>query len=161
MKLSPRVGYWSCAGAIVLTTALMTLFFLRGRQLQCALATGQFQTEYLHALNQLHEQIQTVRHQFVANVPCEMPRAVECQKPTVATQPPPETHAALILSGIYLNRDVPLAQINGRLFKPGDRIGRFTIKKIDPYRAILENPAGEQKTLRLINQTQTNLSTKL
>ena len=56
----------------------------------------------------------------------------------------------ITLRGIYWSATMPLAEINNRLCKPGEKIAGFTLKEIQPYQVILLDPEGGTNTISIV-----------
>ncbi len=57
-----------------------------------------------------------------------------------------------ILQGISWNSEMPLAMINNRLYKAGDKIGRSSIQEIFPQFIVLMNADGVRREITLIRE---------
>jgi hypothetical protein len=69
--------------------------------------------------------------------------------PQVVEEDPPP-----VLQGISWNEGNPLVMIQGRLYKPGDKIGRAVIQKIFPQAVILRGADGVQREITLMREEQ-------
>lgn len=153
MKLPSKTIYLIVLGFIA--AALVCVIFVqkRNRLLQSSLASGQYEAQYLSVANRLKEQIADMRKKLQGNLShdLQIPQEKHINKhqdaPADITLVEPPVN--ICLSGIYLSHIMPLAEINGRLCKIGDRIGSFTLEAIDHYKIRLSDNNGDIQIVQL------------
>lgn len=151
-------------GMILLLLLLSVLALLlqsrRYDELQSAIKSGQFETHYTAAIDTLRTRIDEVSRKLDSGIPTNLHLLSEDQPEAL---PPEENEdedpdtphfGTITLNGIYMNSTMPLAEINGRICRPGDRIAGYTLEEIQPYQVILSDIDGTRITNSLIHDAE-------
>lgn len=153
-KLSPNTIRWISISAVLLVAAALLIARQQNRRQNTPLRSGSFKNYYTSAIDSLHEQTQTVRDKLHANMPGNLeilPEALLRKREAAESEKPGEPVLGdITLRGIYWSDTLPLAEINDKLCKPGDKIAGFTLKEIQPYQILLLDAEGATNIVSLI-----------
>jgi len=155
-KPSNRTIRWIAIGTALLVVLLLLLGVHRSRRLQTSLESGRFEARYTAAIDALQTQTRSLREKLRANSPGnleilseELLRPAKTASVHLENQGKP-TLENIKLRGIYWSSSMPLAEINDRLCKTGEKIAGFTLEEIQPYQIILSDSEGGKQTVSLI-----------
>lgn len=153
MKLSLKTIYLIGLGSMIALAVSFLFLQQRSQHLQHSLASGLFEEQYLTQVRNLQERIQNVQEKLDRNKTADL-KIPEKEEPiivqTAQTESPVSRQPVEIcLSGIYLNHTLSLAEINGRLYKVGDKIGSFILEEIDRYKVQLREESGKLRSIPL------------
>lgn len=152
MRLPVKAIYWGAACAAVICAIILQ----HGRLLRSSLESGRFENEYLAVIHGLENQIEAATIQMFGNKPVNLtvPSEQYLENLHQKQTDPEETKQdePLSLTGIYLDNQSPLVEINGALFELGDQIGQFTVTQINLYQVTLSDIKNEQTTLTILRQ---------
>jgi hypothetical protein len=142
----------------LLAAALLAWNYVDYRRQQ-RVDAGHFTDQYETVMQALRNDIQAVDRRMAQNgLYNRAPISEESAPPVVATSSATGTagqvEADAVLQGISWNSNMPLAMINNRLYKAGDKVGDNTIVTILPYGLILRDAAGVEKEIRLVKEKQ-------
>lgn len=141
---------------ILLAAALLAWNYMNHRRQQ-RVEAGHLTDQYETVMQALRGDIQAVERRMEQNAQYNRTSVAEEVSSVVApaaTGTAERVETDIVLQGISWNSELPLAMINNRLYKAGDKIGDSTIITILPQGMILRNAAGEEKEIRLVKEKQ-------
>jgi len=165
-KPSTQALKWSALATALLIVLVRLLTVQRSQKLLSSLRSGRFEARYTSAIDELQTQTRAVRDKLRANMPGDLEilpeELLRALQPAHLTDETPGELAIenVTLRGIYWSETMPLAEINNRLCKSGDKIAGFTVEKIEPYQIILSDANGTNHTVTIIKESFHTETTK-
>jgi hypothetical protein len=145
MKSRARIVLVVAGGLAVALIAARAVNYRRQRQVE----SGQFSGQYEAAIRQMQGSRIDLENKI-------KPGEKYIPPPVVSEAPAESAGSAglgdITLQGISWNEEMPLALINDRLYKTGDRVAGGTIEKILPYGIILRGTSGTEQEIRLVKE---------
>jgi len=142
--------------AAALLLLLAGLYIFKEARRQSAAGNVRFTEQYAGVIRQINGDLDSVQKKMKGNVIVVPALVAEVSSEPAAVQPPVtqvvEKDRIIVLQGISWNEDRPLVIIEDRIYKTGDRIGRFTVQKISPQSITLRDADGVLQEIALIRE---------
>lgn len=146
MRIHARTLIFLAACAALLVLAVRLVNYRR----QHTVDTGAFALSYETAVQKLRAQTVALSRKMAQNGAYDpaliaVPELPPVDKPAAAVP----SVERLVLQGVSWSIEMPLALINDKLYKTGDRLGGFTIETILPYSVIVRNADGAATEIKV------------
>ncbi|GEM_PF-2329749 len=117
--------------------------------------TGQFASYYDSSIQSLRAETVALSRKLAQNGAYDPALIMAPVEPVVPVVPQADAGKAdenITLQGILWSTHMPLAMINDKLYKTGDRVAGGTIEKILPVSIILRNVEGVAKEIKFVKE---------
>jgi len=141
---------------------LVVLFVFQEMSRRSIVKSTRFTEQYIGVIQQLRKTSDSVNKKMkrnevmipdlVVEAALEVPSVTEAVSVTDSVPVVVAEDPALVLQGISWNEGNPLVMIQGRLYKPGDKIGGVVIQKISPQAVVLRGADGVQREITLFRE---------
>jgi hypothetical protein len=149
IRIPSRATCIIAGGAAGLLIVAVLIFQKMNRSMQQDVETGAFEKQYASAIQSLDDAIHSAQHKIEGNaagsVQPDQLKPIQ-KKPVIATV---TNDLEIKLQGISWNSEVPVAMVNGKIYRVGEVIGEFTLVRITADTLFLENGQGESKKIQL------------
>ena len=152
---------------VLLAVLIISLSLMYNRQAKSSIKSGLFEDRYTSVISDLQQEIRLLREKLKAGSTVSLD-VLPDETETAQFLPPEEyvsenqaaisgteeksSPASITLKGIYWSEAMPLADINGKLCKPGETVAGFTVEQIHPYHIVLSLPDGRTVTNSLLDR---------
>lgn len=153
MRMPSKTVVRAASGLIGLLLASVLIFQHLNQRLQENVETGEFKKRYTSTIDKLHESMRSIRDKFGQDNEGAPPPAALSHLPEILITDP-NAIADITLQGISWNEQMPLAMINGKIYRTGEKAGGFIIKKIMPDVVLLEYGNEKEMEIRLMEDAR-------
>jgi hypothetical protein len=136
-----------------LAVLLLAMRYVNYRRQQ-RVETGKFAAHYETSVQKLRAETIALSRKLAQNGTYDPALIVAPVEPVIPVTKPGAAGAngEITLQGVSWSTEMPLALINDKLYKTGDRVAGGTIVKILPYSVILQTAAGAEKEIQLVKE---------
>jgi hypothetical protein len=147
---------------LLLLLAAGGLIMRQNKAFQISVSSGHFRSGYASVMQTLQTQTRLLDEKIRTGLDGSLELTPEKLLTSPEPEPGPETEQTadtlpvdpgeIKLRGIYWSESMPLAEINRKLYKPGETVAGFVLEEIQPYHIVLMDPDGNRITYSLIKE---------